>query len=139
MAAPPAATIGHELTYTLTVANTGPGPASGVVLTAALPAGATIVAAGQTQCLSAIGSYVVMTALGGLAVEESATVTIVVIPAVAGVLEVTVADDRQPAQGDVTTPLPIAASRRWPAIGSGVRMTALGGLAVGSRRRSRSS
>jgi uncharacterized repeat protein (TIGR01451 family) len=85
-AAPSTATIGHELTYTLTVANFGPGPASGVVLTTALPAGATIVAASQTQGLSAIGSGFVTTALGGLAVGASATVTIVVIPTAAGTL-----------------------------------------------------
>ncbi len=85
-AAPSTATIGHELTYTLTVANFGPGPASGVVLTTNLPAGATIVAASQTQGISSIGSGVVTTALGGLAVGESATVTIVVIPTAAGTL-----------------------------------------------------
>ena len=86
VAAPSTATIGHELTYTLTVANFGPGPASGVVLTTALPAGATIVAASQTQGISAIGSGFVTTALGGLAVGESATVTIVVIPTASGTL-----------------------------------------------------
>ena len=86
VAAPSTATIGHELTYTLTVANFGPGPASGVVLTTALPAGATIVAASQTQGISSIGSGVVTTALGGLAFGASATVTIVVIPTAAGTL-----------------------------------------------------
>ena len=57
-----------------------------MVLTTALPAGATIVAASQTQGISAIGSGFVTTALGGLAVGESATVTIVVIPTAAGTL-----------------------------------------------------
>ena len=85
-AAPSTATIGHELTYTLTVANFGPGPASGVVLTTAIPAGATIVAASQTQGVSSIGSGFVTTALGGLAVGASATVTIVVIPTASGTL-----------------------------------------------------
>ena len=86
VAAPSTGTVGRELTYTLTVANFGPGPASGVVLTSALPAGATIVAASQTQGTSSISSGVVTTALGGLAVGASATVTIVVIPTAAGTL-----------------------------------------------------
>ena len=86
VAAPSTGTVGRELTYTLTVANSGPGPASGVVLTSALPAGATIVAASQTQGTSSISSGVVTTALGGLAVGASATVTIVVIPTAAGTL-----------------------------------------------------
>jgi uncharacterized repeat protein (TIGR01451 family) len=86
VADPSTGTVGHELTYTLTVSNSGPGPASGVVLTSALPAGATIVAASQTQGTSAISNGVVTTALGGLAVGASATVTIVVIPTAAGTL-----------------------------------------------------
>ena len=86
VAAPTTGTVGRELTYTLTVTNSGPGPASGVVLTSALPAGATIVAASQTQGTSSISSGVVTTALGGLAAGASATVTIVVIPTAAGTL-----------------------------------------------------
>ena len=86
VAAPTTGTVGRELTYTLTVANFGPGPASGVVLTSDIPADATIVAASQTQGSSSISSGVVTTDLGGLAVGASATVTIVVIPTVAGTL-----------------------------------------------------
>lgn len=86
VADPSTATVGHELTYTLTVADFGPGPASGVVLTSALPAGAAIVAASQTQGISSISNGVVTTALGGLAAGASATVTIVVIPTVTGTL-----------------------------------------------------
>ena len=86
VAAPTTGTVGRELTYTLTVTNSGPGPASGVVLTSDIPAGATIVAASQTQGTSSISSGVVTTALGGLAVGASATVTIVVIPTAAGTL-----------------------------------------------------
>jgi uncharacterized repeat protein (TIGR01451 family) len=86
VADPSTATVGRELTYTLTVGNFGPGPASGVVLTSALPAGVTIVAASQTQGSSLISNGVVTTALGDLAVGASATVTIVVIPTAAGPL-----------------------------------------------------
>ena len=86
VAAPSAGTVGHELTYTLTVGNFGPGPASGVVLTSALPAGATIIAASQTQGISSTSNGVVTTALGDLAVGASATVTIVVIPTAPGTL-----------------------------------------------------
>ena len=86
VAAPTTGTVGRELTYTVTVTNSGPGPASGVVLTSDIPAGATIVAASQTQGTSSISSGVVTTALGGLAVGASATVTIVVIPTAAGTL-----------------------------------------------------
>ncbi len=86
VATPSTGTVGQELTYTETVANFGPGPASGVVLTSDIPAGATIVAASQTQGISAISSGVVTTALGGLAAGASATITIVVIPTATGTL-----------------------------------------------------
>ena len=86
VADPSTGTVGQELTYTLTVANSGPGPASGVVLTTDLPAGATIAAVSQTQGTSSISSGDVTTALGDLAVGASATVTIVVIPTVVGTL-----------------------------------------------------
>ena len=86
VAAPTTGTVGRELTYTLTVTNSGPGPASGVVLTSDIPADATIVAASQTQGTSSISNGVVTTDLGGLAVGASATVTIVVIPTAAGTL-----------------------------------------------------
>ena len=86
VASPVTGTVGQALTYTLTVTNSGPGPASGVVLTSAIPASATIVAASQTQGTSSIASSVVTTALGDLAAGGSATVTIVVIPTISGTL-----------------------------------------------------
>ncbi len=80
-----------NLTYTVTVFNSGPAPASGVTLTDQLPADTTFVSAASTQ-----GSCVrtgkggregdLLCTLGTIGTAESATITIVVRPSRAGVL-----------------------------------------------------
>ena len=73
---------GAPLTYTLTVTNTGPAPATGVVLTNTLPAGATLrtVTPSQGSCL---GTAPIICNLGPLGSGAPATVTVGVTPAIA--------------------------------------------------------
>lgn len=84
------------LTYTVTVTNGGPGAASEVVLTDALPAGAVFVSASTTQGSCARGGKgkaggALTCDLGSLAAGAAASVTIMVEPPKAGTLSNTAA------------------------------------------------
>ena len=76
-------TIGVDVTYTLTVTNSGPQSASGVNLADALPAGMTYISATPSQG-SCTGTSIVDCALGVIANGGSATVTIVAMNTSAG-------------------------------------------------------
>jgi uncharacterized repeat protein (TIGR01451 family)/CSLREA domain-containing protein len=86
--APDPVTVGHDLTYTIVVMNAGPDPATGVVLTQALPSGATFVSA--TGGALPVGDLLTFD-LGTLAVAAAATVTIVVTPRAPGAITGTAA------------------------------------------------
>jgi uncharacterized repeat protein (TIGR01451 family) len=77
-------TVGTSLVYTLVVTNAGPEAAQSVVVTDALPAGATFDSAESTvgSCSEAAGT--VTCELGDLAPDGGATVTITVTPSAAG-------------------------------------------------------
>ncbi len=77
--------LGHRLTYRMVVTNNGPSTATGVQLADPIPAGAAFVSVATTKGTCSGGS-VVSCRLGTLAVGESATVTLVVKPAVTGLL-----------------------------------------------------
>jgi uncharacterized repeat protein (TIGR01451 family) len=76
---------GSPLTYTITVTNSGPNAALGMVMTDALPAGVVFVAANPTQGTCS-GSGTVTCDIGTLASGSSAAITISVTPITAGVL-----------------------------------------------------
>jgi uncharacterized repeat protein (TIGR01451 family) len=78
-AAPGQIVVGSPLTKTFTVTNQGPGAATGVVVTDALPANTTLVSATASQG-TCTGSTTVACSLGTLGSGASATVIIVVIP-----------------------------------------------------------
>jgi uncharacterized repeat protein (TIGR01451 family) len=70
---------GGKLTYTLTVTNAGPDPATGVTLVDDIPASTKLVSAAPSQGVCS-GSGVISCALGGLLKGGAATVIIVVEP-----------------------------------------------------------
>jgi uncharacterized repeat protein (TIGR01451 family) len=93
--APASVTVGEQSTFTITVLNKGPDPATGVVLVDTLPAGLTYVSsAGAGTYAAATGTWTV----GSLAVGSSASRTITVTAASAGAFtnaaEVTAANQK---------------------------------------------
>jgi uncharacterized repeat protein (TIGR01451 family) len=80
VASPEPVLVGGALTYTLTLSNAGPNPATGTVLTDTLPAAVTLVStsAGGGTCTTAAGA--VRCTLGTLAKGGSDSVTMVVTP-----------------------------------------------------------
>ena len=101
---------GSRLTLTYTVTNNGPDPAPGTTLAATFPSNATFAAAKTTvgTCSGVKGSA--SCAFGTLAPGQTATVTVVLFPVVAGTFPsggsvASAVDD--PAPGDETTSLPI--------------------------------
>lgn len=76
---------GRSLTYTVTVANSGPERATGVTVTDTLPPGVTFVSADASKG-NCTGSAPVTCNLGALRKGESAKITIVVRPTTAGTL-----------------------------------------------------
>jgi uncharacterized repeat protein (TIGR01451 family) len=88
VSAPAAATIGGPVTETLSVANNGPSPATGVTVTDTLPAGTTYFSSSTSQGTCA-GTSTVTCSLGTLDSSATgpttgATVTIVLIPTQSG-------------------------------------------------------
>lgn len=92
---PNPATVGQELTYTVTVSNSGPDVAANVVLIDTLPAGAIFVSANPEQgsCIHAGG--VVTCDLQNIAGGSDVVTTIVIVPTIPGVASnnVTVTSD----------------------------------------------
>jgi uncharacterized delta-60 repeat protein/uncharacterized repeat protein (TIGR01451 family) len=84
--APDPVLLGQPLEYTLRATNHGPSAASGVTLTDTLPAGVTFrsATASQGSCSEAAGT--VSCALGPLAMNGSATVTIEIRPGATGAI-----------------------------------------------------
>ncbi len=76
--------VGANLTYTLTVANTGPADATGVMVTNLLPASATFVSVTASQGTGSQTGGLVTCNLGVVSGGTNATITIVVVPTIAG-------------------------------------------------------
>jgi uncharacterized repeat protein (TIGR01451 family) len=81
--------VGTPLTYTITVTNNGPSPATGILLTDTLPASATLhtVASSQGSCVRTV---TVVCNLGSLPSGAHITVTVAVTPTAGGVITNTV-------------------------------------------------
>ena len=90
---------GQQLTYTVTVRNNGPDGATGVTVTDPVPGGVFLASATPSQG-GCSGTATVTCALGSLANGASATVTIVVIPTLAGALSNTASVTGSPSDPD---------------------------------------
>src|SRR5205823_4602165 len=83
---PDPVSVGANLSYTLTVANAGPSTATGLTVTNVLPTGASYVSAVSSQGSCTQAGGVVSCNLGSLPGGSNATITIVVVPTVAGTI-----------------------------------------------------
>ncbi len=92
---PNPATVDEELTYTVTVSNSGPDVAANVVLTDTLPAGAIFVSANPEQGSCDHVAGVVTCNLSNIAGGSDVVTTIIIVPTVPGVASnnVTVTSD----------------------------------------------
>jgi uncharacterized repeat protein (TIGR01451 family) len=86
VSAPASIYLGDTLTNTLLVTNLGPNPASAVTLTNPLPSGWSYLTGSSSQGSVALVGANVVGALGAVASQGAATVTIVTLPTVAGAL-----------------------------------------------------
>jgi uncharacterized repeat protein (TIGR01451 family) len=77
--------VGNNLTYQLTVTNSGPSPATGVIVNDPLPGSVAFVSASPSQG-SCSGTSTVTCNLGSLASGSNATITIVVRPTQTGTI-----------------------------------------------------
>ncbi len=105
--APDIATVGRALTYTFTVSNKGPSPATDVKLSDMLPEGVSFVSVKSGLGTGDFVGGLVTTSIGTLDVGATATVTLVAIPSVAGTISDTASvgadqPDPHPADNQVT-------------------------------------
>ena len=77
---PDPVSVGSKLTYTIGVTNQGPSQATGVVLSDSLPAGVSFFSAAPSQGSCSESGGILSCAMGDLAANTVATVTIVVSP-----------------------------------------------------------
>lgn len=117
-ATPDPVTVGNPLTFTITITNAGPDPATNVTLTSTLPADAPLAAATASQ--GTCGGAGPVCVLGALASGSNATVVLVVTPAQAGLVSLTATvaagePDPDPSNNTVT----VSATVQPPGTGGG--------------------
>jgi uncharacterized repeat protein (TIGR01451 family)/CSLREA domain-containing protein len=78
--------VNNNLIYTIIVANNGPDPATGVIITDTLPGNVTLVSATPLQGSCTSGSGLVSCNLGSLNAGWSTSITVVLQPTVAGII-----------------------------------------------------
>lgn len=96
---PPHATVGTDLCYTFTVTNPGPDRATDVVFTDALPDGCTYTSSTTSQGIIEVKGGAVVGELGTIEKDASVTVTVVLLPTIAGTVSnsaIVVADQYDP-------------------------------------------
>ncbi|MEO6808560.1 MAG: Calx-beta domain-containing protein, partial [Isosphaeraceae bacterium] len=85
-ASPNPVLVGNQLVYTITVNNSGPANASGVILTNTLPAGVTVDSIFPSQGNATQSGNLITADFGAILASGSATLTIVVRPTVSGTI-----------------------------------------------------
>ena len=83
--APNPAVLGNQITWTMTVTNAGPSPATGVKVADPVPAGTTFVSATSTVG-TCTGGAMVNCSLGNMAVGATATITLVTTSTATGTI-----------------------------------------------------
>ncbi|HNG32228.1 MAG TPA: SBBP repeat-containing protein, partial [Blastocatellia bacterium] len=106
---------GASLRYTITVTNQGPSPAAGVTVTDVLPANVGFVSATTSQGACTNNAGTVTCNVGKLAAQASATITLTVMPTVAGALANTARaqgnePDKFPNNNQATAQITVSAS-----------------------------
>jgi uncharacterized repeat protein (TIGR01451 family) len=105
--APDPVVVGDDLTYTITVTNNGPSPATDVTVTDTLPGSVTFVSATPSQGTPCTGTSTVSCNLGTLTNGSNATVMIVVTPNTEGLISNTASvagNETDPVSGNDTSP-----------------------------------
>jgi uncharacterized repeat protein (TIGR01451 family) len=82
--APASINLGNSVVYSITITNNGPATAPGVVVTDVLPAGFGVVSNAASQGIVSVSGGTVIWSAGDLAVNNTAQMTMRVLPAVAG-------------------------------------------------------
>lgn len=117
-AAPVPAVVGQDLVFSISVTNTGPNDALGVVVSNALPAGVAFVGAATSIGAVTNDAGIILATLGRLVPGEGAEVTLTVSPLVAGVvtnIAAATTGSSDPAPGNNTARVEVAAADPAPA------------------------
>lgn len=101
-AVPDPASIGSNLTYTITISNAGPASATNAMVIDTLPNGVTYVSGTSSQGTVSESDGVVTVSLGTLAAGASVPVTIVVVPTASGLLSNSVVASSDQTETDST-------------------------------------
>jgi uncharacterized repeat protein (TIGR01451 family) len=88
--APDPATQGGNITYTVTVTNAGPSSATGVTVTAPVPANVTFVSGTATQGTCTLAAGIITCAIGNMASGASVAATVIVTTTAAGTVNASV-------------------------------------------------
>jgi len=120
IATPDPDTVGQNLTYTITVQNTGGTDAAGTVVTDALPAGVTYVSSSSSAGSVSNSGGTITANLGTLAAGATDTISIVVTPNAAGTLV---------NSASVTTTSPNSSQNTTATVSSTVIVSGAGGAA----------
>jgi uncharacterized repeat protein (TIGR01451 family) len=121
--APSNLALSSELTYTITVVNTGPDTAKNVTLTDTLPSGVAFISASPKQYGCQVTGNIIACNLGDIANQDSTTVSLLVRTTSAGILTNTVtviSEATDPALANNTSQVSTNVTTGTPKISAGI-------------------